>query len=91
MNLCRASAAMLAAAIVGLGRPASLIAADGPRPAARGSAEYNEAVDRANRDYEAANRRCEVLAIEERKLCRRDSTLARRAAIAEALARSSRR
>jgi hypothetical protein len=80
---------MLAAAILGLGLPASAIAANGSNPAARTSPEYRHAVDRADKDYEAANRRCEVLGIGERKLCVHDSERARGAAIIEAQAKRS--
>ncbi len=75
---------ILAASLVSLGLFASVMAANGSRTAARTSAEYGHAVDQADKDYEAANRRCEVLKIDERKLCRHDSEIARRAALAEA-------
>jgi hypothetical protein len=75
---------MLAAVVFGLALPASTTAANGSPAGARMSIEYRQAVDRADRDYMAANGRCEVLGMDERKLCRHDSTLARRAAIVEA-------
>ncbi len=74
----------IALAAVLLGPGASAMAANGSHAGTRVSAEYRDAVRRADKDYDEANRRCEVLAIDERNLCRRDSTLARRAAIAEA-------
>ena len=90
MKLHDRSLGFLAAAILGLGLHASTMAANGSHAGARMSPEYSHAVDRADRDYEAANRRCEVLGMDERKLCRHDSTLARRAAIVEAQDRQSR-
>jgi hypothetical protein len=84
------SAGILVAAVFGLGAPASATAANGSNPAARTSAEYREAIDRADRDYAAANRRCEVLGMRERKLCVHDSAVARGAAIIEAQAKRSR-
>jgi hypothetical protein len=83
MKPCGIAARMLAAALFGLGVPASTTAADGSNPAARTSAEYRDALDRADRDYARANRRCEVLPITERKLCVSDSARAREAARAE--------
>jgi hypothetical protein len=80
---------MLAAAVFGLALPASATAANGSNPAARTSAEYRDAVRVADKDYEAANRRCEVLATTARKLCVHDSAVARGAAIIEAQARRS--
>jgi hypothetical protein len=89
MKPCDMPATMLAAALFGLGVPAATVAADGSRASAstNAEAEYGDAVRRADKDFEAANRRCEVLGMEQRNLCRHDSTLARRAAIAEAQAR----
>jgi hypothetical protein len=81
---------MPAAAVFCLALPASVTAANGSNPAARTSAEYREAIDRADKDYAAANRRCEVLAMRERKLCVHDSAVARGAAIIEAQAKRSR-
>ena len=74
----------IALAAILLGPVASATAAGGPQPGAGANAEYRDAVRRADKDYDAANRRCEVLAIDERNLCRYDSTRARKAAIAEA-------
>jgi hypothetical protein len=78
---------MLALAVFTLALPVSTIAASGSRAFASPSADYHDAVRRADKDYDAANRRCEVLGLKERNLCRNDSTLARRAAIAEAQTR----
>ena len=75
---------ILAATVFSLGLIASVVAANGSRTAALVNGEYSHALSRADKDYEAANRRCEVLKIDERKLCRRDSEIARRAAVAEA-------
>jgi hypothetical protein len=75
---------MLVATLFGLGSAASAMAANGSRVFALMGDEYNEAVSRADRDYETANRRCELLKIDERNLCRRDSLLVRRAAVVEA-------
>ena len=75
---------ILAAAVFGLGVSGAAMAANGSHAGARMSTEYDEAVSRADRDYEAANRRCEVLGMDERKLCQHDSTVARRAAVTEA-------
>ena len=80
-------ATTLATAVLGPGVPASAMAANGSHAGARASAEYRDAVRRADKDYDAANRRCEVLALDERDLCRHDSTVARRAALAAAQAR----
>jgi hypothetical protein len=74
----------LAAALLGLGLAASVSAANGSAHHTRTSSEYNEAVKQAYKDYESANRRCEVLGIDERILCRRDSLAARRTAIEKA-------
>jgi hypothetical protein len=74
--------ALLAAAVLGLALPASTMI--GSNPGLRMSAEYSHAVDRADKDYETANRRCEVLGMDERKLCQHDSTVARSAAMVEA-------
>jgi hypothetical protein len=90
MRRCDLPARMLSAALLGLVVPASAMAANGSNPPARTSAEYREAVDRANKDYAAANRRCEVLGMRERKLCVHDSAVARGAAIIEAQAKRSR-
>jgi hypothetical protein len=87
MKPCDMPATMLAAALFGLGVPAATMAADGSHASASTNAEYSDAVRRADKDYDAANRRCEVLGMKERNLCRHDSTLARRAAVAEAQAR----
>jgi hypothetical protein len=81
-------AAMLATAALVSGLPASADTANGSRAGTRGNAaEYRDALRRADKDYDEANRRCEVLAIAERVLCRNDSTRARRAAAAEARAK----
>lgn len=87
MKPCDMPATMLVAALFGLGVHLPTMAANGSDAGASASAEYSDAVRRADKDYEAANRRCEVLGMKERNLCRRDSTLARRAAVAEAQAR----
>jgi hypothetical protein len=79
---------ILAAVILSLSLPAATTAANGSNAGARMSPEYARAVNRADKDYEAANRRCEVLGMDQRKLCQRDSTLARRAAVIEAQPRS---
>ncbi len=63
------------------------MAANGSHAGTRVNAEYRDAVRRADKDYDEANRRCEGLAIDERVLCRNDSTRARRAAVAEAQAK----
>ena len=75
---------LLAAAILGLALPASTMAANGSNPRPRMSAEYREAIEQAERDYKEANRRCESLGMDERKLCQHDSARARRAAVVEA-------
>lgn len=89
MKLSDLPVRMLAAAVFSLALPASTMAANGSNPAARTSAEYRQAVDQADKDYEAANRRCEVLGMDARKLCVHDSAVARGAAIIEAQARRS--
>ena len=89
MRPCDLPAMTLAAAVLGLVVPASATAANGSNPVARTSAEYREAIDRADRDYAAANRRCEVLGMRERKLCVHDSAVARGAAVMEAQAKRS--
>ncbi|HZR70516.1 MAG TPA: hypothetical protein VFB01_15850 [Burkholderiales bacterium] len=81
-------AAMLATAALVSGLPASADTANGSRAGSReNAAEYRDALRRADKDYDQANRRCEVLAIDERVLCRNDSARARRAAVAEARAK----
>jgi len=83
-----ALAAMLATAALVPGLSASAETANGSRAGTRGNAEYRDAVRRADKDYDEANRRCEVLAINERVLCRSDSTRARSAAVAETRAKA---
>jgi hypothetical protein len=76
MKLFDMPATMLAA--LSLGLSFSTMAATHASP------EYDDAVRRADKDYEAANRRCEVLGLDQRKLCQNDSAAARRAAVVEA-------
>jgi hypothetical protein len=89
MKPCGIAAGMLASTFIGLNVSVSATAANGANPVARTTAEYREAIARAEKDYAAANRRCEVLRMSERKLCVHDSAVARGAAIIEAQSRRS--
>jgi hypothetical protein len=80
---------ILAAAAFAVALPASAMAANGSNPAARTTLEYRQAIARAEKDYAAANRGCEVLRTDERKLCAHDSAVTRGRAIIEAQSKRS--